>query len=116
MLTVLRVGGFRHYVLAGVLGRQAPTQRVAEQSDGHRAQPIGIGLDPPGTFGRHAGFLQLAPIGDDGIEIDGQDAGGAGQRRRRVGFRGWQAAGHDRFGIGNEVHGLAIVLRRHSEA
>ena len=66
----------------------------AGQRARHRAgaAAIGIGLDHTGAFGRHRGLFQLAPVGDDGVEIDGQHAGrgrhrgglvGVGRRARR---------------------------------
>ena len=64
------------------------------------AAAIGIGLDHAGAFGRHRGLFQLAPVGDDGVEIDGEDAGRAGMRRRLVGFRRQQGACGSDFGSG----------------
>ena len=58
-------------------------ERAGDRFD---AAAIGIGLDHAGAFGRHGGLLQLAPVGDDGVEVDGQDPGRVGQRRRLVGF------------------------------
>ena len=51
------------------------------------AAAIGVGLDHAGAFGGHPGLFELAPVGDDGVEIDGQNAGGGRKRRRLVGFR-----------------------------
>ena len=46
------------------------------------AAAIGVRLDHGGAFGRHGAAAERAPIGDDGGEIDGEDA--AGLRRRRA--------------------------------
>ena len=48
----------------------------AGQRTGDRfgAAAIGVGLDHAGAFGRHRRLLELAPVGDDGVEIDGEDA------------------------------------------
>ena len=51
-------------------------QPAPRQRPRHRfgAAAIGVGLDHGGAFGRHRGLLELAPVGDDGVEIDGEDA------------------------------------------
>ena len=43
------------------------------------AAAIGVRLDHAGAFGRHRRLLELAPVGDDGVEVDGQNAGGGSQ-------------------------------------
>ncbi len=63
------------------------------------AAAIGIGLDDAGAFGRHRRLLQLAPVGDDGVEVDGEDAGRAGMRRGEVGLGREQG-----LWIGGDVH------------
>ena len=73
------------------------------------AAAIGVGLDHAGAFGRHRRLLELAPVGDDGVEIDGQDAGGACQRRRLARLGRELGVGRDRFRVGRDVH--AAVLR-----
>src|SRR5207237_8218886 len=73
------------------------------------AATIGVRLDHAGTFGRYRGLLQLAPVRNDGVEVDGQDAGRGGQRRRLVGLGREKGALRDRFRIGDDVH--AAVLR-----
>ena len=55
---MLRVGGFRHYVLAGVLGGQAPTERVAEQCVGENRDQRH--QDQPATDARFADGDQAA--------------------------------------------------------
>src|SRR5256885_11316621 len=47
-------------------------------------------------------FRSPAPVGDDGVEVDGQDAGG--MRRRLIGFRRKDRAFRQRFWIGYDVH------------
>ena len=64
-------GGDEKRLAAG--GRQRPRHRFD-------AAAIGVGLDHGGAFGRHRGLLELAPVGDDGVEIDGEDA----RLRRRL--------------------------------
>ena len=92
-------GGDEKRLAAG--GRQRPRHRFD-------AAAIGVGLDHGGAFGRHRGLLELAPVGDDGVEIDGEDAGLGGgcrsKRRRGVRLGRQQAAGRDRFQVGNGVH------------
>ena len=68
------------------------------------AAAIGVRLDHAGAFGRHRRLLELAPVGDDGVEVDGQDAGGGCKRRRLVRLGREQGAWRDRFGIGCDVH------------
>ena len=55
-----------------------PCERARDRLD---AAAIGVGLDHGGAFRRHRGLLELPPVGDDGVEVDGEDAGGARQRR-----------------------------------
>ncbi len=82
----------------------------AGQRTGDRIEPaaIGVRLDHAGAIGRHGDFLQLAPVGDDGVEIDGQDPGGrrggSGECRSRVRLGRQYAAGDNRFGIGSGIH------------
>ncbi len=78
----------------------------ASQRAGDRTRPaaIGVGLDDAGAFGRHGGFLELAPVGDDGVEIDGEDAIGGRKVRRLVGFGREQGADRYLLRIGNDVH------------
>ncbi|MFN5280482.1 alanine racemase, partial [Bradyrhizobium sp.] len=40
-----------------------------------------------GAFRRYRGLLEFAPVGDDGVEVDGQDAGGGRIGRQQIGFR-----------------------------
>ncbi len=68
------------------------------------AAAIGVGLDHAGAFGRHGRLLELAPVGDDGVEIDGQHAGRAGKRCGLVRLGREQGAGRDRFRVGGDVH------------
>jgi hypothetical protein len=72
------------------------------------AAAIGIGLDHGGAFGRYRGFLELAPVRDNGVEIDGENAGRrggcGGERCRGIRLRRQQAAGWNRFQIGNRGH------------
>jgi hypothetical protein len=58
-------------------------KRAADRLD---AAAVGVGLDHAGAFGRHGGLLQLAPVRDDGVEVDGQDPSRGGQRRGLVCF------------------------------
>ena len=55
--------------------RLAPGTR---QRAGHLfgAAAIGVRLHHAGAFGRHRRLLELAPVGDNGVEVDGQDARG----------------------------------------
>ena len=91
-------GGDEKRLAAG--GGKRPGDRI-------EAAAIGVRLDHAGAFGRHRGFLELAPVGDDGVEVDGQDAGGGRERRRLTGLGRQQLA--DRFRVGGDVH--AAVLR-----
>ncbi len=69
------------------------------------AAAIGIRLDDAGAFGRHRRFLELAPVGDDGVEIDRQHAGRAARDRGGlVRFRRERGALRDGLGIGGDVH------------
>ena len=64
------------------------------------AAAIGVGLDHAGAFGRHRRLLELAPVGDDGVEIDGEDAGGGRQRGRLVGLSREDGAWRGQFRVG----------------
>ena len=92
----------------------------ARQRAGDRlgAAAIGVRLDHAGAFGRHRGLLELAPVGDDGVEIDGEHAGGSRQRGRLVRFRREQVAGRDRIRVGDDVHAAlyAPAARRFNRA
>jgi hypothetical protein len=48
------------------------------------AAAIGVGLDHGGAFGGNRGLLQPSPVGDDGVEIDGENTGRGCERRRLV--------------------------------
>ena len=52
------------------------------------AAAIGVRLHDAGAFGRHAAAFQLAPVGDDGVEIDGEHTvRGRVERARLAGGR-----------------------------
>ena len=61
-----------------ILDRDGRSERAG---DGFSPAAIGVRLDRAAAFRRHGGLLELAPVGDDGVEIDREDAG----RERRVG-------------------------------
>src|SRR5450759_4323762 len=92
-------GGYEKRLAAGT------GQRSRDRLD---PAAIGVRLDHRGAFGRHGGFLELAPVRNDGIEVDGEPAGsgggGSGESRRFIRLRGQRVAGGDQFGIGNGVH------------
>jgi hypothetical protein len=70
------------------------------------AAAIGVGLDHAGAFGRHRQLLELAPISDDGVEIDGEGRGGGRQRGGLVGLSREDGAGRGKFRVGNNVHAI----------
>ena len=76
------------------------------------AAAIGIRLDDTGAFGRHRGLLELAPVGDDGVEIDRQHAGGRHERGRLVRLRREQGALRNGFGVGGDVHAPFYAAER----
>ena len=76
------------------------------------AAAIGIRLDDTGAFGWHRRLLELAPVGDDGVEIDRQHAGGGHERGRLVRLRREQGALRNRFGVGGDVHAPFYAAER----
>ena len=76
------------------------------------AAAIGVRLDHPGAFGRHRGLLELAPVGNDGVEIDGEHAGRTRRHGRLVRFGREQLARRDRIRVGNDVHAALYALAR----
>ena len=76
------------------------------------AAAIGIRLDDTGAFGRHRRLLELAPVGDDGVEIDRQHAGCGRERGGLVRLGREQGALRDGFGIGGDVHAPFYAAER----
>src|SRR6185312_5924393 len=78
------------------------------------AATIGIRLDDAGAFGRYGRLLELAPVRDDRVEIDGEDAVIGRERRRLVGLGRQQGARQRWIGTGNDVHAASLCGARRS--
>ena len=76
--------------------------------NGCGAATIGVRLDHAGTFRRYRGFLQLPPIGDDGVEVDRENAGGGRRYRPLTRVRRERAGCRERFRIGSGVHASSL--------
>ena len=90
-------GARRHAAQAPPLRQVPDEERLAARAHErgrHRleAAAIGVRLDHGGALGGRRAVGQLAPVGDDRVEVDRQDAaglrlGGLGRLRRPDGFR-----------------------------
>ncbi|MGY3648946.1 hypothetical protein ACVWW2_004237 [Bradyrhizobium sp. LM4.3] len=72
---------------------------------------IGVGLDHRRAFGWHRGLLELAPVGDDGVKVDGEHAAEGSERGSLIGLRGEKAGLRDHFRVGRHCHDAVLRKR-----